>query len=88
MSPTEERKATPTLQTYYDSQLVQKKKVLNTQTLPLADFAGAKVTAQLKHFPLTQSSNQITGVDKQVAMDNFSQQCVALQAGTIGCLRF
>ena len=85
MSPTEERKATIDFtDSYYDSQLVLvvKKGSKYANATSLADFAGAKVTAQLNTFHYSVI-DQIPGVDKQAAMDNFPAMRVALQAGTI-----
>ena len=85
MSPTEERKATIDFtDSYYDSQLVLvvKKGSKYANATSLADFAGAKVTAQLNTFHYSVI-DQIPGVDKQTAMDNFPAMRVALQSGTI-----
>lgn len=85
MSPTEERKATIDFtDSYYDSQLVLvvKKGSKYANATSLADFSGAKVTAQLNTFHYSVI-DQIPGVDKQAAMDNFPAMRVALQAGTI-----
>ena len=85
MSPTEERKATIDFtDSYYDSQLVLvvKKGSKYENATSLADFAGAKVTAQLNTFHYSVI-DQITGVEKVTAMDNFPAMRVALQAGTI-----
>lgn len=85
MSPTEERKATIDFtDSYYDSQLVLvvKKGSKYEKATSLADFSGAKVTAQLNTFHYSVI-DQIPGVEKQVAMDNFPAMRVALQAGTI-----
>lgn len=85
MSPTEERKQTIDFtDSYYDSQLVlvvkKGSKYENAKTL--ADFSGAKVTAQLNTFHYTVI-DQIPGVNKLTAMDNFPAMRVALQSGTI-----
>ena len=85
MSPTEERKATIDFtDSYYDSQLVLvvKKGSKYENATSLSDFAGAKVTAQLNTFHYSVI-DQITGVEKVTAMDNFPAMRVALQAGTI-----
>ena len=85
MSPTEERKATIDFtDSYYDSQLVLvvKKGSKYEKATSLADFSGAKVTAQLNTFHYSVI-DQIPGVEKQAAMDNFPAMRVALQAGTI-----
>lgn len=85
MSPTEERKATIDFtDSYYDSQLVLvvKKGSKYANATSLADFSGAKVTAQLNTFHYSVI-DQIPGVDKQTAMDNFPAMRVALQSGTI-----
>ena len=85
MSPTEERKATIDFtDSYYDSQLVLvvKKGSKYANATSLADFSGAKVTAQLNTFHYSVI-DQIPSVDKQTAMDNFPAMRVALQSGTI-----
>lgn len=85
MSPTAERKeAIDFSDNYYKSQLVlvvkRGSQYENAKTL--ADFSGAKVTGQLNTFHYSVI-DQIPGVDKQPAMDNFPAMRVALQAGTI-----
>lgn len=85
MSPTEERKeAIDFSDTYYVSDFVIVTKAgseyANAKTL--ADFEGAKITAQLN------TSNydvidQIPNVDKQTAMDNFPAMRVAIESGVI-----
>ncbi|WP_338451003.1 transporter substrate-binding domain-containing protein [Niallia oryzisoli] len=85
MSPTAERKATIDFtDNYYKSDLVMvvKKggKYENAKTLK--DFKGAKVTAQLNTFHYSVI-DQIDGVQKQPAMDNFPAMRVALESGVI-----
>lgn len=85
MSPTEERKQTIDFSdNYYKSQLVLVVKnggqYANAKTL--ADFNGAKVTAQLNTFHYSVI-DQIQNVKKQEAMDNFSAMRVALESGVI-----
>ena len=85
MSPTAERKeAIDFSDNYYKSQLVMivKKGSKFEQAKTLADFSGAKVTGQLNTFHYSVI-DQIPGVAKQPAMDNFPAMRVALQAGTI-----
>lgn len=85
MSPTAERKeAIDFSDNYYKSQLVMivKKGSKYEQAKTLADFSGAKVTGQLNTFHYSVI-DQIPGVAKQPAMDNFPAMRVALQAGTI-----
>ena len=48
----------------------------------IQDFSGAKVTAQLNTFHYTVI-DQINGVQKQSAMDNFPAMRVALESGMI-----
>jgi len=48
----------------------------------LQDFNGAKVTAQLNTFHYSVI-DQIPGVNKQTAMDNFPAMRVALESGVI-----
>ncbi len=85
MSPTAERKQTIDFSApYYQSQLVMivKKGSKYENATSLADFSGAKVTGQLNTFHYSVI-DQIPGVEKQPAMDNFPAMRVALQAGTI-----
>lgn len=85
MSPTAERKQTIDFSIpYLESQLVivvKSGSEYETAT-SLADFSGAKLTAQLNtfHYDLI---DQIPGVQKQTAMENFPAMRVALQSGTI-----
>jgi putative lysine transport system substrate-binding protein len=85
MSPTAERKETIDFSdNYYKSDLIMV--VLKdgdyANAATLADFAGAKVTAQLNTFHYSVI-DQIEGVDKQTAMDNFPAMRVALESGMI-----
>ena len=85
MSPTEERKAVIDFSdTYYvsDFVIVTKADGKYAAAKTLADFSGAKITAQLN----TTNYNvidQIDGVKKQTAMDNFAAMRVAVQSGVI-----
>lgn len=85
MSPTEERKQTIDFSIpYLESQLVM---VVASDgeyadASVLSDFSGAKVTAQLNTFHYNMI-DQINGVEKQTAMENFSAIRVALQSGVI-----
>lgn len=85
MSPTAERKETIDFSdNYYKSELVMMvksgSKYENAETLK--DFSGAKVTAQLNTFHYSVI-DQIPGVNKQPAMDNFPAMRVALETGVI-----
>lgn len=85
MSPTTDRKLTIDFtDKYYKSDLVLvvKKGGAYENATSLADFAGAKVTAQQNTFHYTVI-DQITGVDKQTAMSDFSAMRVALESGII-----
>ncbi|MFL0246258.1 transporter substrate-binding domain-containing protein [Candidatus Clostridium stratigraminis] len=85
MSPTEKRKETIDFtNNYYKSDLVMvvKKGGKYDNAASIQDFSGAKVTAQLNTFHYSVI-DQIKGVQKQPAMDNFPAMRVALQAGMI-----
>ncbi len=85
MSPTEERKATVDFSdSYYRSDLVVvvKKDSPFAAAKSLADLSGAKITAQLNTFHY-EVVDQIAGVDKQTAMDNFPAMIVAVASGKI-----
>lgn len=85
MSPTAERKETIDFSdNYYKSELVMvvKKGGKYDGATSLKDFSGAKVTAQLNTFHYSVI-DQISGVQKQTAMDNFSAMRVALESGVI-----
>lgn len=85
MSPTAERKeAIDFTDNYYKSNLIMvvKKGGAYEGATSVQDFSGAKITAQLNTFHYSVI-DQIQGVSKQPAMDNFPAMRVALQAGTI-----
>lgn len=85
MSPTEERKETIDFsENYYKSDLVMvvKKGGAYENATQLSDFSGAKITGQLNTFHYTVI-DQIPGVQKQVAMENFPTMRVALESGVI-----
>lgn len=85
MSPTEERKQTIDFSDiYYKSDLVMvvKKGSPYENAKSIQDFKGAKITAQLNTFHYTVI-DQIDGVIKETAMDNFPAMRVALQSGFI-----
>ena len=85
MSPTEERKQTIDFSdNYYKSDLVMvvKKGGAYENATKLSDFTGAKVTGQLNTFHYSVI-DQIEGVQKQVAMENFPTMRVALESGVI-----
>jgi putative lysine transport system substrate-binding protein len=85
MSPTAERKETIDFSdNYYKSVLVMvvKKGGAYEGATSIQDFKGAKITAQLNTFHYSVI-DQIEGVDKQPAMDNFPAMRVALDAGVI-----
>ncbi len=85
MSPTAERKETIDFtQNYYKSDLVMVVKTDGkyADATKLADFAGAKITAQQNTFHYTVI-DQIEGVDKQTEMADFPTMRVALESGVI-----
>jgi putative lysine transport system substrate-binding protein len=85
MSPTAERKATIDFSdNYYTSNLVMvvKKGSKYEGATSIQDFKGAKVTAQLNTFHYSVI-DQIEGVEKKTAMDNFPAMRVALESGII-----
>lgn len=85
MSPTAERKKTIDFtDNYYTSHLVilVKKDGVYQNATSLKDFKQAKITAQLNTFHYSVI-DQIPGVKKQTAMDNFPAMRVALESGVI-----
>ncbi|MDD7793373.1 transporter substrate-binding domain-containing protein [Clostridium sp. 'White wine YQ'] len=85
MSPTAERKQTIDFSdNYYKSNLVMvvKNGGKYDGATSIQDFKGAKITAQLNTFHYTVI-DQIQGVSKQPAMDNFPAMRVALESGMI-----
>ena len=85
MSPTAERKKTIDFSdNYYKSDLVMvvKKGGKYEGATSIQDFKGAKVTAQLNTFHYSVI-DQIKGVVKKPAMDNFPAMRVALESGII-----
>ena len=85
MSPTDKRKeAIDFTENYYTSDfvIVVKKGGDYENAKTLEDFKGAKVTGQLNTTNY-DVIDQIPGVDKQVAMDNFAAMRVAIETGAI-----
>lgn len=85
MSPTAERMKTIDFSNnYYQSDLVMvvKKGSQYENAKSIQDFSGAKITAQLNTFHYSVI-DQINGVKKQTAMDNFPAMRVALESGII-----
>lgn len=85
MSPTKKRKETIDFtDNYYTSNyvMVVKKGSKYEKATSIQDFSGAKITGQLNttHYEVI---DQITGVKKQAAMDNFPAMRVALESGVI-----
>ncbi len=85
MSPTQERKLSIDFTVpYYESDLVivVLKDGPYAQATSLADFAGARITGQLNTFHYSVI-DQIPGVNKQTALENFTAMIVALASGRI-----
>ena len=85
MSPTAERKITVDFtDAYYNSDLVVVVRAdggyADAQTL--ADFAGAKITAQLNTFHYTVL-DQLEGINQMPAMETFPAMITALNSGAI-----
>jgi len=85
MSPTAERMETIDFSDHYytsDLVIVVKKGGPYDGATSIQDFKGATITAQLNTFHYTVI-DQIEGVQKQTAMDNFPAMRVALESGII-----
>lgn len=85
MSPTEKRKEKIDFsESYYKSDLVMiiKNDSKYTDAKSIQDFSGAKITGQLNTFHY-DVIDQINGVNKVTAMDNFPAMRVALESGVI-----
>jgi len=85
MSPTADRaEVIDFSDSYYKSDLVMvvKKGGAYENATSIQDFSGAKITAQLNTFHYTVI-DQINGVKKQTAMENFPAMRVALESGII-----
>ncbi len=85
MSPTEERKLSIDFtDTYFDSELVMvvRKDGAYTSATSIQDFAGAKITGQLNTFHYGVI-DQINGVIKGVALEDFGALIMALDGGSI-----
>ena len=85
MSPTEERKLSIAFSdTYFDSNLVMVIKADGAYASAdnIQDFNGAKITAQLNTFHYTVI-DQINGVNKQTALQDFSALIQSLDSGAI-----
>ncbi|MFD0589480.1 transporter substrate-binding domain-containing protein [Paenibacillus sp. GCM10027627] len=85
MSPTAKRKESIDFSdNYYKSNLVVvvKKGSQYANAASIQDFSGAKLTGQLNTFHYSVI-DQIEGVAKQTAMDNFPAMRVALESGII-----
>lgn len=85
MSPTEERKLSIDFSdTYFDSNLVMvvKKDGAYASATKIQDFSGAKITGQLNTFHYTVI-DQISGVNKQTALADFSALIQSLESGAV-----
>ena len=85
MSPTEERKKKIDFtDTYFDSNLVMvvRKDGNYTNATSIQDFSGAKISGQLATFHY-DVIDQINGVNKRTALEDFSALIMALNGGSI-----
>ena len=85
MSPTAERKESIDFSSNYyisDLVIVVRKDSPYADAKGLADFADAKITGQLNTFHYTVI-DQIPGVSKETALEDFSSMIVALSSGKI-----
>ena len=85
MSPTEERKLSIDFtDTYFDSELVMviRKDGAYTNATSIQDFSGAKITGQLSTFHY-DVIDQINGVNKGTALEDFSALIMALDGKSI-----
>jgi putative lysine transport system substrate-binding protein len=85
MSPTEERKQSIDFSsTYFDSNLVMvvRKDGAYTAATQISDFSGAKITGQLNTFHYAVI-DQISGVQKQTALQDFAALTQSLSSGAI-----
>ena len=85
MSPTEERKLSIDFtDTYFDSELVMvvRKDGAYTAATSIHDFAGASITGQLSTFHY-DVIDQINGVNKKPALEDFSALLMALEGKSI-----
>ena len=85
MSPTEERKLSIDFtDTYFDSNLVMvvQKNGAYANADSIQDFSGAKITGQLNTFHY-EVIDQINGVNKQTALQDFSALIQSLDSGLI-----
>ena len=85
MSPTDERKLSIDFSdTYFDSNLVMvvRKDSAYANADDIQDFSGAKITGQLNTFHYSVI-NQINGVNKQTALQDFSALIQSLDSGAI-----
>lgn len=85
MSPTEERKnKIDFTDTYFDSNLVMvvRKDGNYTNATSIQDFSGAKISGQLATFHY-DVIDQINGVNKRTALEDFSALIMALNGGSI-----
>lgn len=85
MSPTEERKLSISFsETYFDSELVMvvRKDGAYADADSISDFSGARVTGQLNTFHYSVI-DQIAGVNKTTALQDFSALLQSLESGAI-----